>query len=261
MLVIAALYLLPLGFVLSTSLRTTPNVSDPSQWIPHPLTLEHYVNFLETLPQVGRYAWNTLFIAGLSTAGTLGSSSLAGYALARFRFPGSRVLLVSLLVTLMIPPQVTLIPIYSVFQDAGLINTPWPLIIPMLFGTPFVTFFFRQYFLTLPREYDEAARVDGASWLQVFWRIVVPLSRPAFATMGLLTLIQQWNSYFYPSVYLQREDQWVLTQAIVSLIGQYTSRQGEVMAGIIMMSLPMVLLYVIGQRYVIRGITAGGLKG
>ena len=257
----AIIYLVPLTFVLSSSLRTDANMYDPSQWMPMPLTWGHYANLFETLPLLPRYVWNTVFIAGLSTAGTVVSSALAGYGLARFRFPGNRIMLMGLLLTLMIPPQVTLVPLYSGFRALDLVNTPWPIIIPALFGTPFVTFFFRQYFVSLPTEFDEAARMDGASWWQVFWKIVVPLSRPAFVTMVVLTLIQQWNGYFWPSVYLKSPEQWVLSQAMVSLTGQYASRQGEIMAGIILMSLPMVLLFIVAQRYIVQGIAASGIKG
>lgn len=261
LIVSAVIYLVPLTFVVSSSFRTDANMYDPTQWIPNPFTLEHYSNLFETLPLLPRYLWNTVFIAGLSTAGTVLSSALAGYGLARFRFPGNRLILAGLLLTLMVPPQVTLVPLYIAFRTVNLVNTPWPIILPVFFGTPFVTFFFRQYFLSLPRDFDEAARVDGASWWQVFWKIVVPLSRPAFITMAVLTLIQQWNGYFWPSVFLKSKEQWVLSQAMVSLSGQYASRQGEIMAGIILMSLPMVLLFIFAQRYIVQGITSGGVKG
>lgn len=257
----AAAYLVPLGFVVSSSLRTDANMYDPTQWIPNPATLAHYANLLNSLPDLPRYVLNTVFIAVVSTVGTLISSALAGYGLARFRFRGRAVVLATLLVTLMIPAQVTLVPLFTLFRQAGLTNSPWPIIIPTLFGTPFVTFFFRQYFLGLPREFDEAARVDGASWPRVFLQIVVPLSKPAFVTMGLLTLIAQWNGYFWPSVYLKHQSQWVLTQAMVSLTGQYTSRQGEIMAGILLMSLPMIVLFVVGQRWVVQSLTSSGVKG
>lgn len=261
MIVVAALYLVPISFVVSSSLRTSHNMYDPAQWIPRPLTFSHYANLLKTLPHLGRYVWNTAFIAVLSTAGTLVSSALAGYALARFHFPGGRIVMGLLLLTLMFPPQITLVPLFNLFRILGLINTPWPIIIPMLFGTPFVTFFFRQYFLTIPAELDEAALVDGANRFQAFRLIILPSAKPAIVTMGLITFIQQWNNYFGPSVYLQTENQWVLSQGITSLIGTYTSQQGEIMAGTILMSLPIVLLYLLGQRYIVEGITATGLNG
>ena len=261
MLLSAVVYTIPLTFILSSSLRTDENMYDPGQWLPLPATIDHYIALWQSDPLLPRYLFNTMFIAVLSTCGTLVSSSLAGYGLARFKFRGSRAMVGVLLLTLMVPPQVTLVPLYSAFRVLNLVDTPWPLILPALFGTPFVTFFFRQYFLGLSPEFDEAARVDGATWWQVFWRIVAPLSKPAFVTMGLLTLIAQWNGYFWPSVYLQSKEQWVLSQAIVALSGQYVNHQGEIMAGIILMSLPMILLFVVAQRYVVEGITATGVKG
>ncbi|MDB5058391.1 MAG: binding-protein-dependent transport system inner rane component, partial [Chloroflexi bacterium] len=209
----------------------------------------------------GTYVLNTLRIAVLTTAGQLLSCSMAGYAFARLRFPARGPLLMVLLLTLMVPSQATLIPVYVLFRQLGWINTFLPLVVPAFFGSPFATFFFRQFFLAVPRELEEAARIDGATRWRVYWSIMVPISKPAFMALGLLTFVGAWNSFFINSVYLQTEDQWVLTQGLQSLIGQYNSQYGEIMAGVVLMSLPIVILYLFVQRYFVEGITFAGLTG
>ncbi len=255
------LYLVPIFWTLSTSLRTDVNLFDTTQWLPHPMTFVHYVNLFQFLPDFGRFIFNTLLIATLSTVGMLFSCSTAGYALARMRFPGRTVLLIILLLTLMVPGQVTLIPVYVQFRVLDWINTPLPLIVPFFFGNAFSTFFFRQFFMTLPTELEEAAIIDGAGRWRTFWSIIVPLSKPAFLALGLLTFVQQWNGFFAASVYLQTRDQWVMTQALQSFIGQYMSLYGEIMAGVILMSLPIIILYIFAQRYIVEGIALSGITG
>ena len=255
-------YLVPVAWVLSSSLRTDENLHDPTQWIPNPITVEHYTNLFRFLPDVGTYLFNTLRIAVLATIGRLLSCSMAGYALARLRFPGRTGLLFVLLLTLMVPAQVTLIPVYVMFRELGWLNSPLPFIVPAFFGDAFATFFFRQFFLTLPREVEEAAMVDGAGRWRVYWNIVLPMSKPALAAMGVLSFVGAWNAFFLPRVFLQRQDQWVLTQGLLYLNGRYTSEWGEIMAGVVLMSLPMVALYVVARKYFIQSISvSSGIKG
>ncbi len=259
MLVIVVAYIFPALLAVSMSLRTPENMFAADQLIPHPVTFEHYGRLFEALPDFSRYFANTLVIAVLGTAGTLLSSSLAGYALARFRFPGRGALLVTLLLTLMVPVHATLIPQYVLFRELGWLNSPLPIVVPMLFGTPFASFFFRQYFLTLPRELEDAASIDGAGPWRTFFRIIVPLSGPAYLALGLLTFVSLWNSYFVNSIYLMRQESWVLTQALQSLIGRYTTEYGAIMAGVTLVSLPILVAYIFLQRWIVRGISMTGL--
>ncbi|MEV5330240.1 carbohydrate ABC transporter permease [Nonomuraea sp. N2-4H] len=259
MTVLVVLYILPVLWAASMSLRTDANMFDADQLIPHPITFEHYANLFTILPDFGRYVGNTVLIAVVGTAGTLLSSSLAGYALARFTFPGQRALLMVILLTLMVPPQVTLIPQYVIFRNLNWIDTPLPIIVPMLFGGALPTFFFRQFFLTLPRELEDAAAIDGAGRWRTFFSVMAPLAGPAYLAMGLLTFVQLWNSFFVNSIYLQDQNQWVLTQALQSLIGRYNSQYGEIMAGVTLVSLPIVIGYVFVQRWVVRGIAFSGM--
>jgi ABC-type glycerol-3-phosphate transport system permease component len=259
MIVITFAFVFPALWAVSMSLRTNENMFSPDQLIPHPITFEHYARLFEALPDLWRYFVNTLVIAVLGTAGTLLSSSLAGFALARFRFPGRGALLIAMLATLMVPLQATLIPQYVIFRELGWLNTPLPIIVPMLFGTPFATFFFRQFFLTLPNELEDAAAIDGAGPWRTFFRIFAPLSGPAYLAIGVLTFVQLWNSYFLNTIYLARQDSWVLTQALQSLIGRYQSEYGAIMAGVTLVSIPILVAYLIFQRRIVHGISMTGL--
>lgn len=259
MIAIVLSYVFPVVWAASMSLRTNDHMFDADQLIPHPITFEHYANLFTLLPDFWRYFGNTAVIVIVGTAGTLFSSALAGYALARFRFPGRGLLLSVLLLTLMVPGQVTLIPQYVVFRDLGWIDTPLPIIVPLLFGTAIASFFFRQFYLTLPRELEDAAAVDGAGAFRTYFRVILPLSGPAFLAVGLLTFVQLWNSFYVNSIYLSSQDSWVVTQALQSLVGRYNSQYGEIMAGVTLVSLPVIVLYLVFQRWIIRGIATSGL--
>ena len=258
---LAFAYLIPLLWVIATSLKTDANLFNARQIFPDPITFVHYQKLFDVLPDLWRYVWNTLRIAGLSTIGQLLSCSMAGYALARLRFPGRAIVLALLLGTLMVPGQVTIIPVYVLFRNLHWINTPWALVVPAFFGNAFATFFFRQFFINIPREVEEAAILDGASRFRLYWNIAVPMAKPAFLALGALTFVGQWNGFFAPTIFLQTPDQWVLTQALNSLLGRYLSQWGEVMAGVVLMSLPMIVLYAFIQRYLIEGVTFNGVKG
>lgn len=258
---LAIIYMIPLIWVLSSSFRTELNMFNPNQWIPRPATLKNYYRLFEFLPDFSRYVSNTVIIASLSTIGQLVSCSLAGYALARYRFKGRGVILFVLIGTLMFPGQVTLIPTFVLFRHLGILNTRWALIIPACFGSAYFTFFFRQYFMNIPRELEEAAYLDGAGRLRTFISVIVPVARPAFISLGTLIFVSAWNGFFLPSVYLMSRKEWVLSQALRALTSQSHSEWGAIMAGVVLASLPMVLLYLVAQRYLIEGIMFSGLKG
>lgn len=257
---VAFIYLVPLIWVLSTSFRTSANMFRADQWIPNPLTFEHYTDLVKYLPDLGRYVFNTLLIATLSTVGQLVSCSLAGYALARFYFRGRTIILFALLATLMVPGQVTLIPLFVLYRNLGWINTPLALIVPTFFGNAFATFFFRQYFMNIPKELEEAAALDGAGTLRTFWSVIVPVARPAFVALGTITFVSAWNGFFLPSIFLQTQQNWMLSQALRFLLGRTQSDWGAIMAGVVISSLPMVVVYALAQRYFVEGISFTGLS-
>lgn len=259
--VFTLLYLIPVLWVVSTSLRIDSKLFDTSQWIPNPITFEHYTRLFDLVPNFGKIFANTLVVSVLSTLGNLISCSLAGYALARMRFPGRRVIFFILLATLMLPGHVTLIPVYTMFRSLGWINDLKALIVPAFFGNAFATFFFRQFFLSIPKDYEDAAYVDGANRWLTFWRIILPMAKPALLSIGLLTFVGNWNGFFLPTIYLQTQEKWVLTQALRSMIGVYSSNWGEIMAGVVITSLPIMVIYFLLHRYFAEGITFSGLKG
>lgn len=262
MFALVALYLFPVAWAFSMSLRTNKNLFAVDQLIPHPITFEHYVNLFNALPDIGQYFANTFEIAIIGTAATLVTSSMAGYALARLRFPGRNLYVVLVLLTLMIPAQTTLVPQYVVFRELGWTGTILPIVATAFFGitlgNALPTFFFRQFYLTLPAELEQAAAVDGASRARTFTAIIAPLTTPAYLAIGMLVFVQYYNSFFLNSVFVQRQENWTVTQALQSLVGQYNSQYGEIMAGVTLVSLPMLVLYLFLQRWIIRGIAMTG---
>lgn len=262
MIALVALYLFPVAWAFSMSLRTNKNLFAVDQLIPHPITFEHYVNLFNALPDIGQYFLNTFEIAIIGTAATLITSSMAGYALARLRFPGRNLYVILVLLTLMIPAQTTLVPQYVIFRELGWTGTILPIVATAFFGitlgNALPTFFFRQFYLTLPAELEQAAAVDGASRARTFTAIIAPLTSPAYLAIGMLVFVQYYNSFFLNSVFVQRQENWTVTQALQSLVGQYNSQYGEIMAGVTLVSLPMLVLYIFLQRWIIRGIAMTG---
>jgi multiple sugar transport system permease protein len=261
MLALAAIYLIPIFWVLSTSFKTDKNLLDPAQILPNPATFSHYVKLFQMIPDFWQITLNTMTVATLATVGQLLSCSLAGYALARYRFPGRNVIFFALLITLMVPGQATLIPVYVMFRNLGLINTLQAMYLPAFFGSAFATFFFRQFFMGIPREIEEAAYIDGASRFKTFRSVVLPISVPPFLALGLLSFVGAWNGFFLPTIFLQSRKVWVLTQGLRSLIGRDNAAWGEIIAGVVVISLPIVILYFFVQRYLTEGIAFTGIKG
>jgi ABC-type glycerol-3-phosphate transport system permease component len=199
-------------------------------------------------------------------AGQLASASLVAYGFARFRFPGRDALFMLVLSTLMLPPQVTLIPTFIIFRTLGWLDTYKPLIVPAYFGGgAFAIFLFRQFYLTIPKEYDEAAKIDGASSLLIFLRILVPMSKPVFITMAIFSFLGSWNAFFYPLIYLNTLEKFTLQLGL-----QYFRRSADaggqptehlLMASAMVATLPCVLLFLVLQRYFVRGVVLSGIKG
>lgn len=258
--------LLPLYWMLITSLKTVQAVHDfPPAWFPAPIIFSNYPQALSFFP-FWLYFWNTTLIVAGVIIGNLVSCSLVAYGFAKLRAPGRNVLFGILLATMMLPEQVTLIPVYILFQRLGWINTFLPLIVPYwLARSAFSVFLLRQFFLTLPQELSDAARVDGASHLTILTRIIVPLSKPALATIAVFSFMGVWNDFLHPVIYLNSEDRYTLALGLLALIGQ--SRESGVvewqllMAASMVMMLPVLIVFFFAQRYFIQGIALTGLKG
>ncbi len=256
------LYLLPFAWMLSTSLKLDGReIAMPPQWVPDPIVWENYYRALTALPMLW-FLRNTLIITIISTVLGLLAASLAGYAFARLRFPGRNVLFSLCLATLMLPGIVTLIPEFLLFRYIGWINTFLPLIVPWsLGGHALGIFLFRQYAMTIPQDYDEAARVDGANAFRIWWSIILPLSRPVLATIAILAFIHHWNDFLRPLVFLQDKDLRTLAIGLRLFRSEYLVQWNLLMAASALMLAPVLVLFFAAQRYFVQGIVMTGLKG
>lgn len=260
-LILAALIMIiPFLWMLSTSLKGDEYVlSIPLQLIPRPLTSESYARLVEIYP-ISRMFFNSLFVAVISTAGQLIVSAMAAYAFARIEFRGRDALFVLYLATLMIPSQVTIIPLFILMRYLGWINTYPGLIAPGIFSA-FGTFLLRQFFLSLPNDLEDAAYIDGASRWTVFWRIIMPLSKPALATLGVFAFMGSWNAFLWPLFIVRNEQLMTLPVGLSTLHGRWLTQWNLVMAGSVITVIPMLIVYLFAQRYFVRGVVLSGLKG
>ncbi|MBQ1024970.1 carbohydrate ABC transporter permease [Micromonospora sp. C95] len=265
-----ALCLLALPFVFPTWWMVTSSVkpvSDifafPPSLIPTEASLSAYRRVFELQPFAQQY-FNSGYIAAVVTVGTLAVSSLAGYAFARIRFRGQQVLFVVVLVGLLIPSEVTIVPLFRMFNSWGLVDTHWPLILVPILGAPSVlaTFIMRQFFITLPAELEEAARVDGLGRFATFWRIALPLARPALGAVAIFTFLHSWNLYLEPIVFLSTPEKFTLPQALTQFVDAYGGPMWDVqLSAASMTAIPILVIFVIAQRQFIEGLAHTGLKG
>jgi ABC-type glycerol-3-phosphate transport system permease component len=257
----AILFLLPFLWMFSASLKASNEIFlFPPKWIPNPLHWENYTNALALAP-FGLYLRNTLFITLGNMLGNLVSCTLAAYGFARLRARGKNFLFLLMLGTIMLPNWVTLIPQYVMFSSVGWSNSFAPLMVPAWFGWPFFIFLLRQFFMTIPRELEEAARLDGATTFGIFWRIILPLSKPALATIAVLAFIGNWNNFLTPLIYLRDTNLHTLAIAINRFRGQYAVYYNYMMAVSVLVVIPVIIIFFIFQRFLIRGIVTTGLKG
>jgi multiple sugar transport system permease protein len=256
----AVVMIAPFLWMLSTSFKGGGAIFDyPPTWIPDPITFDNFRR-VWTVVDFDRYLFNSMVVAIAVTLGEVFTSALAAYAFARLRFPGRDALFLMYLATLMIPGQVTIIPNFILMRYLGWINTYQGLIIPTAF-TAFGTFLLRQYFLSIPRELEESARVDGASFFQVWWRIIMPLASPAVATLGVFSFMGAWNSFLWPYIMVSTSDMRTLPVALRSLQSEYGTEWGMMMAGSLIAMLPMLIIFLFAQRYFVRGIATTGFGG
>ena len=253
-------FLGPFFWLLSTSFKTNVAMFRmPPQWIPDPVTLEHYRDALLEFPLI-RYTGNTLIIVFFGTLGTVISCSMGAYAFSRLRWPDRGFLFTLLLATMMIPGQVTMIPMYILYSKLHWVDTFRPLIVPAFFGNAFFIFLLRQFFLTLPEDLFEAARLDGAGELRVFWRIVLPLSKPALLTVIIFSVLRSWNDFMGPLIYLTSAENRTLALGLAHLRGVQATEWGLLMAASFLMVLPAIALFLVAQRFFIEGIALTGTK-
>lgn len=261
LLILGALWMVvPFLWMLSTSLKTNDaTLAVPPQWIPDPATLDNYWRVAEVFP-VGRFFLNSVLVSVTATLGQLLTASMAAYAFARIPWRGRQAVFLLYLATLMIPMQVTLTPLFILMTWLGWTNTYQALILPASFSA-FGTFLLRQYFLTIPKELEEAAFVDGASHWTVYSRIVMPLARPGLAALAIFAFMGNWNSFLWPLVVTTDPQLMTLPLGLATLHGRWYTEWNLVMAGAVINVLPMIGVFLLAQKQFIKGMTLSGLKG
>ncbi|GAB7043565.1 MULTISPECIES: carbohydrate ABC transporter permease [Catenuloplanes] len=264
------LCLMAVPFVFPTWWMVTSSVKPVSEilsWPPSPVpttfSLDGYREVFEIQPFAQQY-FNSAYIALVVTVGTMAVSALAGYAFARIRFPGANPLFLFVLTGLLIPSEVTIVPLFQMFNTWGMIDTHWPLILVPILGAPSVlaTFIMRQFFLALPDELEEAGRLDGLGRFAIFWRIALPLARPALGAVAIFTFLHSWNLYLEPIVFLTTPANFTLPQALTQFVDAYGGPMWDVqLSAASMTAIPVLIVFVIAQRQFIEGLAHTGLKG
>ena len=258
---ISFLVLAPFAWTLATSLRLpAESFSLPPQWLPINPDWTNYKRVFEEIPFL-RMIFNSAFVAAVVVLGQLTTASLAGYAFGRLEFPGRDFLFWIVMATMMIPLQATIIPVFVLISRMGLNDTLAALILPSL-PTAFGTFLLRQYFMSVPKDFEEAALMDGAGQFQIFARIYLPLVTPGLAVLAVLVFNWHWNEFFRPLVFLLSRENFTIPLGLNVLKGyMMTGSISVVLAGVVMSLIPVILIYLLGQRYLIEGIMMGGVKG
>ncbi|MBL8147412.1 MAG: carbohydrate ABC transporter permease [Anaerolineae bacterium] len=256
----ALLMIAPFMWIISSAFgKTTEVFVLPPRWLPQSFSSKNFEDVFEQVPY-GLFMFNSLKLAVIVTIGQLITCSMAAYAFARLHFPGRNVLFFLLLASLMIPGQITIVPLFILVRNLGLYNTHLALILPALIS-PFGVFLLRQYFVTLPVELEDAARVDGASTFTIYWRIILPLSGPVLMTLAILTFVGMWNSYFFPLIMINSPELQVITVGLTLLRGQYgAGALGPIAAALTMAIVPVLIVFLLLQKYIIKSIVSTGLK-
>lgn len=259
----AVVILFPIAWMLSTSLKAPDQVKQfPPIWIPKPLVWENYSNAVTIFPvPFLLFVWNSIYLSLGNVVGSIVSNTIVAYAFARLRFRGSKILFLLVLSTMMLPQQVTMIPLFILFSKLGWINSYKPLIVPQFFANAFYVFMLRQFFTTIPRELDDAARIDGCGILGIFWRIILPLAMPAVGIVAIFEFTGSWNWFLGPLIYLSKMETFPLALALSYLNATYRVLWSELMVVSFIAMVPPLLLFFIAQKAYIQGIVVTGVKG
>lgn len=253
--------MIPIVWQISTALKSPGVVFEyPPKWIPDPVVWHNFIDSLTILPFATFYK-NSFLVISFTILGYLISCSLVAFSFARLRFPGRDIFFLVTLATMMIPEQVTMIPRFLIFKHLGWIDTLKTLIVPRFFGYPFYIFLLRQFFMTIPHELDNAAKIDGCSTWGVFCRIIIPLSKPALGILAIFAFVRNWNSFLEPLIYLTSQENFTVPLGLVAFKGTYITKWNLLMAGSFIAMLPCLLIFFFAQRYFVQGIVISGLKG
>jgi ABC-type glycerol-3-phosphate transport system permease component len=257
----AIVALIPFAWMVSTAFKErTKTFLFPPEWIPQPFVLDNIIRVWNLAP-FGQYLINTAIVTAFVLIFQLLFSSMAGYGFARLEFPGRDGLFLMFLGSMMIPPIVTMIPQYLIMRSFGWVNTYQGIILPSIFvRSAFGVFFMRQFFLTIPKDLEQAASIDGAGVFRTFWSIILPLAQPAIATLGVLTFVSSWNNFLWPLVITTNPARYMISIGLANLQGPYTSDWSGIMAGAFITVLPILLVFVVAQKYFVQSIHMSGLK-
>ncbi|WP_031519369.1 carbohydrate ABC transporter permease [Streptomyces sp. NRRL F-5123] len=258
--VLAVAILLPFGWMAISSVKADRDVfTVPIQWIPKSYHWQNFTDIWKQIP-LATYLENSLVLSVAITFLQVLTGSFAAYGFAKIRFPGRDALFMGYVATIAVPWQAYMVPQYIIMQKLGLVNTRWSLILIQAFGA-FGVFLMRQFYLTIPDEISEAARLDGLSEYGIWARIMLPLSKPALASLALLTFVTTWNDYMGPFIYLTDNNLWTVQLGLRQFIGQYDAQYAMIMTGSVISVVPILVIFLLGQRYFVRGIATTGLKG
>ena len=257
----AILFLIPWVWMLMTAGKSTPEIwRIPAVWIPETYLWQNYIEAWQKGNFITFYR-NTVLVSGLNVLAVVISCSIAAYAFARIQFPGRNTLFLLVLSTMMLPAQVTLIPLFMIFSKLGWVNTLRPLVVPLFFGDAFSIFLLRQFMLTIPRDYDEAALIDGCSRFGVFWRILLPQIRPALIVVAIYQFTWSWNDFFGPLIYLNSPHLFTVTLGLSRFMGRTQTDIQYLMAMTVVSTLAPILIFFLTQRIFLQGIVISGVKG
>lgn len=257
----AIIFLIPLVWMFSSSLKPEHQIfAVPPELIPNPPRWENYTEALTYVP-FGRYTINTTIITIVTIIGHLLSCTVVAYGFARLRAPGRDALFVVVLATMMLPYPVTMVPLYMLFSSLGWVNTYLPLTVPAFFGQAFYIFLLRQFFLTIPYDLEDAARIDGANLAQLIWYVMLPLTLPALATVAIFTFQATWNDFLPPLIYLNDQSLYTITLGLSFFRSTFDVNWAYLMAASLVTMLPVVLVFLLAQRFFLEGITLTGMKG
>jgi multiple sugar transport system permease protein len=257
-------FVFPTWWMITSSVKPISDIFafPPDLW-PRRFDWSTYARVFELQPFARQY-WNSAYIAAIVTVGTMMVSSMAGYAFARIKFPFSNALFMVVLLGLLIPSEVTIVPLFQMFLGWNMINTHWPLILVPIFGAPsvFATFVMRQFFISLPGELEEAARVDGLGRFKIFWTIALPLAKPALGAVAIFTFLHSWNLYLEPIVFLSSTQMFTLPQALTQFTDAYGGAMWNIqLAAATMTAIPVLLVFIVAQKQFVEGLAHTGLKG
>ena len=257
---ITLLFLFPFIVMLSTSFKLPEETFavPPRLWSDN-FVFDNYQRVFEAMP-FWRYLWNTTFISMMTVVGILFSCPLVAYSLAKLQWKGRDTMFLLILATMMLPPQVTMIPVYLLWNRTPLMGTYWPVILPNFLGSAFFIFLLRQFFRGIPNDLLDAARLDGASEFRIYWNIVLPLSRAALATVGLFAFVGAWSDFLNPLIYLTDPDTYTLSIGLYNFFSQYGVEWGPLMAACAIFSIPLIVIFIFAQKQFIEGISLTGLK-